>query len=106
MKKKIILLAIIVIIILGGVSCFWLINKEKITTPLPIPEKEEGLRSEFGIDKNINEKTIDKYLNRIQSKRCKSKPHDFIITPKYDGVSLRVYIYSNKVLVMNRNEIN
>ena len=67
MKKKIILLAIIVIIILGGVSCFWLINKEKITTPLPIPEKEEGLRSEFGIDKNINEKTIDKYLNRTDT---------------------------------------
>lgn len=67
MKKKIILLAIIVIIILGGVSCFWLINKEKITTPLPIPEKEEGLRSEFGIDKNINEETIDKYLNRTDT---------------------------------------
>lgn len=32
---------------------------------LPMPEPEEGLRGEqFGIDKNINEKTIDKYLNR------------------------------------------
>lgn len=31
---------------------------------LPLPETEEGVRGELGIDKNINEKTIDKYLNR------------------------------------------
>ena len=32
---------------------------------LPTPEIEEGIRGkQFGIDKNINEKTIDKYLNR------------------------------------------
>ncbi len=32
---------------------------------LPAPEPEEGLRGEqFGIDRNINEKTIDEYLNR------------------------------------------
>lgn len=35
---------------------------------LPKPEVEEGIRGEmFGIDKNINEKTIDKYLNRSDS---------------------------------------
>ena len=33
--------------------------------PLPAPEKESGIRGEqFGIDKNINEKTIDQYLAR------------------------------------------
>lgn len=31
---------------------------------LPKPEKSEGVRGEFGIDANINEDTIDKYLNR------------------------------------------
>lgn len=31
---------------------------------LPLPEISEGLRGELGIDKNINEETIDNYLNR------------------------------------------
>lgn len=31
---------------------------------LPLPEISEGVRGELGIDKNINEDTIDKYLNR------------------------------------------
>ena len=31
---------------------------------LPMPELAEGQRGELGIDKNINEGTIDKYLNR------------------------------------------
>lgn len=31
---------------------------------LPAPENSEGLRGEFGIDKNINEDTIDNYLHR------------------------------------------
>ncbi len=31
---------------------------------LPMPELAEGQRGELGIDKNINEETIDKYLNR------------------------------------------
>lgn len=35
---------------------------------LPAPELESGVRGEqFGIDKNINEKTIDEYLNRSDS---------------------------------------
>ena len=34
------------------------------TNELPEPEVKEGLRGEFGIDKNINEETIDEYLNR------------------------------------------
>ena len=31
---------------------------------LPQPEKSEGLRGVYDIDKNINEKTIDQYLQR------------------------------------------
>lgn len=35
---------------------------------LPKPELSEGIRGEqFGIDKNINEETIDNYLNRNDS---------------------------------------
>ena len=34
---------------------------------LPKPEVTSGLRGEFGIDKNINEKTIDDYLGRDDS---------------------------------------
>ena len=34
---------------------------------LPAPELSEGMRGELGIDKNINESTIDKYLNRSDS---------------------------------------
>ncbi len=41
-------------------------NEPKIVkkNELPKPELSEGLRGEYGIDKNINEKTIDNYLNR------------------------------------------
>ena len=31
---------------------------------LPVPELSEGQRGELGIDKNVNEETIDQYLNR------------------------------------------
>ncbi len=59
-KLKIILLIILVIGICGCGN-----NKLK---ELPKPEISEGLRGEqFGIDKNINEATIDKYLNRTDS---------------------------------------
>ena len=34
---------------------------------LPKPEVTSGIRGEFGIDKNINEETIDKYLGRNDS---------------------------------------
>ena len=35
-----------------------------VLTGLPAPELSEGQRGELGIDKNINESTIDQYLNR------------------------------------------
>ncbi|MGM9877879.1 MAG: hypothetical protein ACI33S_04435 [Bacilli bacterium] len=34
---------------------------------LPLPEKTDGLRGNLGIDKNINEETIDNYLGREDS---------------------------------------
>lgn len=37
---------------------------KNIEKPLPKQELSEGLRGVYGIDKNINEKTIDNYLNR------------------------------------------
>lgn len=42
-------------------------NEVKDPNALPKPEVTEGLRGELGIDKNINEKTIDKYLSREDS---------------------------------------
>ena len=35
--------------------------------PVPIPEVSEGMRGELGIDKNVNESTIDYYLNRTDA---------------------------------------
>lgn len=58
---------VILAIVLTG-SIIWNITtfqtKEK---KLPTPEVSEGLRGTFGIDKNINEATIDDYLNRDDS---------------------------------------
>lgn len=65
-NKKIIyglLILIILIIIISGV--IFLFNKDDDS--LPIPEVSSGVRGEFGIDKNINEKTIDNYLGREDS---------------------------------------
>lgn len=73
-KKKIIIIissVIIILIILGVV--FLLTNKSTTNTEvsklkeLPKPEISGGERGELGIDKNINEATIDEYLNREDS---------------------------------------
>ena len=54
--KKTCLLLLILFLLLGLVSC-----GDKKLSP---PEVESGVRGELGIDKNINEETIDQYLNR------------------------------------------
>ena len=64
-KNKKIIIAIILVIVICSLP-FMLIIKTKETS-LPKPEITTGLRGEFGIDKNINETTIDKYLNRSDS---------------------------------------
>lgn len=77
-KKKIIILSFIFIILIILVGVFLLINKNTTNTKvtntevtklkeLPKPEITGGERGELGIDKNINEATIDEYLNREDS---------------------------------------
>ena len=55
-----------VILIIGafllGRFCFP--NRLASELALPLPETSEGMRGELGIDKNINESTIDNYLGR------------------------------------------
>lgn len=66
MKK--ILNYILVVFLLTSIGLNIYVYQNNIKTKnLPKPEKTEGLRGEFGIDKNINESTIDNYLNRNDS---------------------------------------
>jgi len=74
MKKKQIIIPIVTAIIclaLGIFGGFLLFHNDTTHSELPAlpkPELSEGIRgSEFGIDKNINESTIDNYLNRTDS---------------------------------------
>ena len=57
--KRLIKVLLVVSLLLGLCSC-----KEE---NLPLPEVSEGMRGDLGIDKNINEETIDNYLNRKDS---------------------------------------
>jgi len=43
------------------------LNDTEKLAPIPKPEVSEGMRGELGIDKNVNETTIDNYLNRSDS---------------------------------------
>ena len=61
-KFKIVIVAILCLIIGGGIG--YLIFDNISVDKLPKAELSEGLRGEYGIDKNINETTIDNYLNR------------------------------------------
>ena len=65
MKDKyfnIILVILFIIPIIVGV----ILNYNNVDK-LPKPEVSEGVRGQLGIDKNINEETIDNYLNRTDS---------------------------------------
>lgn len=65
-KKNILICTLILIIIILSVSIIFVsINKKG--SSLPKPEITTGVRGSFGIDKNIDETTIDKYLNRSDS---------------------------------------
>ena len=55
MKKLLLLLLFVSLIFTSGCQK---------SQELPLPELDEGMRGQLGIDKNINEATIDKYLGR------------------------------------------
>ena len=68
MKKKLIYVLLTILLLSLGLNIYNLVNrKTSKVTDLPKPEITEGLRGTFGIDKNINETTIDNYLNRTDS---------------------------------------
>ena len=63
--KKIILTVLFAVVLCTGLCACSNGNELK---KLPKPELADGIRGEqFGIDKNINEETIDEYLNRSDS---------------------------------------
>ena len=71
MKKGNILFAIVMVLVTVGVIYSFVLfvreNNELKVVELPKPEVSEGMRGELGIDKNINEATIDEYLGREDS---------------------------------------
>ncbi len=53
---------LVILICLLLVSCS---GRNDVLKPYPAPEPDSGMRGEvFGIDKNVNEKTVDEYLGR------------------------------------------
>ena len=66
MKKYIIVCSAAIVLIAMAIS-FVYIKTGGNSSKLPAPEASGGLRGEFGIDKNINEENIDKYLSRDDS---------------------------------------
>ena len=71
MKKVLIIsLTAIVSVVVGLAAGYFIFKGDTINNEdvLPKPEISEGIRGEqFGIDKNINESTIDEYLGRSDS---------------------------------------
>ena len=65
MKSKT-LITLTITLLLGLLIGYLIPNKNKLKT-LPKPQITEGQRGQLGIDKNINEATIDNYLNREDS---------------------------------------
>ena len=63
MKKKIIIGSLLLLI---GIVIGLIVPNNQLSK-LPKPKVTGGERGKLGIDKNINEKTIDKYLNREDS---------------------------------------
>ena len=65
--KKSYFVAVAVILLMASLNIAILSHQEETSpelTELPAPELSEGLRGELGIDKNINESTLDDYIGR------------------------------------------
>ena len=68
MKKELRYVAMVLVLLLMGLLISLVVKETKvIVNKLPKPTVTDGVRGELGIDKNINEETIDKYLNRSDS---------------------------------------
>ena len=68
MRNKNTLFAIVAVMILVGGLVFGTVFTKNFMQPgLPKPELSEGQRGQLGIDKNVNESTIDSYLGRTDS---------------------------------------
>lgn len=67
MKKYVWWSSIIAVILIIGAFLLGRFAFPNTLSSLPAPELEEGQRGELGIDKNVNESTIDQYLNRSDS---------------------------------------
>lgn len=68
LNKSLIMVAmglIIILCMMVGISN--VISDAQKLPEIPAPELAEGMRGELGIDKNVNESTIDNYLNRSDS---------------------------------------
>ena len=61
MKKKVCyVLCSLICLLVGGISSYFIFNSSKNTLKeLPLPEVTGGERGTLGIDKNINEETLD-----------------------------------------------
>jgi hypothetical protein len=69
-KKSLVIVGIFLVLLICLVVVCFIKNdnsKKERDLALPKPSVSEGIRGELGIDKNINEKNIDKYLNREDS---------------------------------------
>ncbi len=66
-KKQNLILIMIGCFFLGGILSYFVFNGTEKLSKLPKPEVTTGERGMLGIDKNINEETIDKYLGRSDS---------------------------------------
>jgi len=64
MKKYVWWTAIVAVLLIIGAFLLGRFVFPNTLASLPAPELSEGQRGELGIDKNINESTIDQYLNR------------------------------------------
>lgn len=104
--KKIIYL--IIGILVGGLLSYFIFNKVETLEKLPKPEVTEGERGMLGIDKNINEQTIDKYLGRSDSvyrdMRMLSDPGNYeaiggdsMLSGTIKGFEIILYPYLTKV---------
>jgi rhodanese-related sulfurtransferase len=65
--KKISKILLVLVAVLLLVGCGTKQKEENTVAELPKPEVSSGQRGELGIDKNVNESTIDKYLERKDS---------------------------------------